>query len=86
MIPCHSSLAHSILLWTVAVNVLNKQLGTGEKASTFPMGLSFGLIKRLVTYHNATQGPGLGRPLETPTEGKLGMKIKLGVRRELQEN
>jgi hypothetical protein len=47
LIPCHSSLARTplvdgaeiIRIWTVAVNVLNKQLRTGENVSAFTVGL-----------------------------------------------
>jgi hypothetical protein len=43
MLPCHSGLARTLLvdgadsirIWTVAVNVLNKQLRTREKVSVF---------------------------------------------------
>jgi len=47
LIPFHSSLAgtplvdgaESIRIWMVAVNVLNKQLRTGENVSAFTVGL-----------------------------------------------
>jgi len=53
LIPLHSSLAGTVLvegaesirIWTVAVNILNKQLRTGEKFSPSLWGWAVGLIK-----------------------------------------